>query len=83
MPIRRIIAYWLLILLPSFAIGGLALYYVSHENDLVAAQQRASLSDQGRRAAEDILLLVDNLQNGMILTLESLPDDERVASRRS
>ena len=82
MPIRRIIAYWLLILLPSFAIGGLALYYVSHENDLVVAQQRASLSDQGRRAAEDILLLVDNLQNGMVLTLESLPDEERVASLR-
>jgi signal transduction histidine kinase len=82
MPTRRLILYWLLTLLPALAIGGLALRYVAQETELATAQRKAALADHGRRAAEDVLLLVENLRNGVILTLESLPYDSREASLR-
>lgn len=73
---RRIFLYWVLLLLPTLAVGVGAFYFLRREQDRLA--QRAGAVDESRRtalrtrarlAAENAELIVTDLQIGLLDTL--------------
>ena len=77
---RRITLYWLLLLLPTIAVGSFALVLLRREQLRLA--ERTAYADEARRAAtasrarliaENIELLVTDVQTGLLDTLAAQP----------
>ena len=80
---RRVLLYWVLLLLPTLAVGGGVLWLLSREQARLDEQTRAALETRqsavGARArliAENVELLVGDVQNGLMATLLEAPEDE-------
>lgn len=84
---RRVLLYWVLLLLPTLAVGGGVLWLLSREQARLEDQTRAAAETRrtavGARArliAENVELLVGDVQNGLMTTLLEAPmeDDARL-----
>ncbi len=79
---RRIVAYWLLLLVATLFAGGGGILLLKREQARLAGQRadttaarRAALVARAGLVAENIELLVGDMQAGLLETLESLPAD--------
>jgi signal transduction histidine kinase len=85
-PSRRIFAYWLVLLLATLAVGGSAWILLQREqrrlarSDALALESRvAALEARGRLVAENVELLVGDVQNGLLDTLAEVPEPDLAA----
>ncbi len=79
-PSRRILLYWLLLLLPTLAVGVGALYLLRREQARldeqareVAALRRETVATRARQIAESVELLIGDVQSGLMATLDQAP----------
>lgn len=79
-PPRRITLYWLLLLLPTLAVGAGALVLLRREQARIdeqarvaAAAQRAAIEARARLIAENVELVVGDVENGLMATLNEIP----------
>ncbi|MBI5771318.1 MAG: HAMP domain-containing histidine kinase [Verrucomicrobia bacterium] len=77
---RRILVYWLLLLLPTLAVGTAAILLLRREqarleegSAAATAARRATLADRARLTVETIELLVGEVQTGLLDTLAAEP----------
>ena len=80
---RRGLLYWVLLLLPTLAVGGGVLWLLAREQERLDAQTRAALesrkaavSVRARLIAENVELLVGDVQTGLMATLLEAPADD-------
>lgn len=80
---RRVLLYWVLLLLPTLVVGGGVLWLLSREEARIEAQTRAAAEAQrsavgvrARLIAENVALLVGDVQSGLMATLLGAPQDE-------
>ncbi len=80
---RRLWLYGLLLLLPALAVGGLALGLLAREQDRLAEREqaardsrRAAVETRARLIAENIELLVGDVQSALMATLLEAPAGE-------
>ncbi len=80
---RRVLLYWVLLLLPTLAVGGGVLLLLGREQERLDAQTRAALDARraavGARArliAENVEVLVNDVQIGLMETLREVPIGE-------
>ena len=77
---RRILAYWLLLLVPTLVVGIGAIQLLRREQARLAAQEanagearRAAVAARAGLIVENIELLVDDVQSGLLETLAAMP----------
>jgi len=77
---RRIFSYWLLLLLPTLAVGGAAILLLRREQARLAERsaetleaRRAATAARARLTVETIELLVGDVENGLLDTLAAEP----------
>jgi signal transduction histidine kinase len=80
---RRVLLYWVLLLLPTLAVGGGVLWLLSREQARLDEQTRkavetrqAAVGARARLIAENVALLVGDVQGGLMTTLLEAPEDE-------
>lgn len=80
---RRVLLYWVLLLLPTLAVGGGVLWLLRREQARLTVQTRAAAETRqaavGARArliAENVELLVGDVQSGLMATLLEAPEDD-------
>lgn len=80
---RRLWLYGLLLLLPALAVGALALGLLAREQDRLAEREqaaretrRAAVETRARLIAENIELLLGDVQSALMTTLQEAPDVE-------
>jgi signal transduction histidine kinase len=80
---RRITLYWFLLLVPTLAVGAGALLLLKREQARVDEQVRAAvearrsaIAARARLIAENVELLVGEVEDGLMATLGELPDAE-------
>ena len=71
-----IIAAWLLLLVPTLLIGGVALRLLQHEQQRLAGAAVAASSERARATAESIALAVAEVREGLLGTLRTFPQEE-------
>ena len=78
---RRVLLYWVLMLLPTLAVGGGVLWLLSREQARLQAQTRAAtearhaaVGARARLIAENVELLVGDVQAGLMTTLREVPE---------
>lgn len=79
---RRIYLYWILLLVPTLLVGAGALFLLQREQARLAAREgqvdearRAALGTRAQLAAENLELIVGDVENGVLETLAE-PGDE-------
>jgi len=82
-PSRRIFWYWLLLLLPTLAVGVGALVLLRREEARLksraasaAEAQRTALEARTRLVAENVELLIGDVEDGLLDALAQVPDGE-------
>ncbi len=77
---RRVLLYWVLLLLPTLAVGGGVFWLLGREQARLDAQTRAaiearrtSVGARARLIAENVELLVGDVQTGLMATLREAP----------
>ena len=77
---RRITLYWLLLLLPTLAVGAGALFLLRREQTRLDGQARAvagtrtaAIEARARLIAENVELLVGDVERGLMTTLSEIP----------
>ncbi len=77
---RRITLYWLLLLLPTLAVGAGALFLLRREQTrldeqarAVAGTRTAAIEARARLIAENVELLVGDVERGLMSTLREIP----------
>jgi two-component system, OmpR family, phosphate regulon sensor histidine kinase PhoR len=77
---RRVALYWLLLLVPTLAAGGGAVWLLAREQARLDAQaalagegRRAALEARARLVAENVELLLGDVRNGLMTTLRDAP----------
>jgi len=77
---RRVLLYWVLMLLPTLAVGGGVLWLLSREQARLKEQTRAAVearhaavAARARLIAENVELLVGDVQAGLMTTLREVP----------
>jgi signal transduction histidine kinase len=80
---RRVLLYWVLLLLPTLAVGGGVLWLLGREQARLDEQTRAAIDARqaavGARArliAENVELLVGDVKTGLMTTLIEAPADD-------
>jgi two-component system, OmpR family, phosphate regulon sensor histidine kinase PhoR len=73
-----IIAAWLLLLVPTLLIGGVALRLLQHEQERLAGAAVAAAGERARATAESIALAVAEVRDGLLVTLRTLPQENLV-----
>ncbi len=71
-----IIAAWLLLLVPTLLIGGVALRLLQHEQQRLAGAAVAAASERAKATAESIALAVAEVRDGLLVTLRTLPQED-------
>lgn len=84
---RRVLLYWVLLLLPTLAVGGGVLWLLSREQARLDEQTRAAVETRqsavGARArliAENVEVLVGDVRAGLMTTLREAPAGDRLGS---
>src|SRR5215217_70353 len=79
-PPRRVYVFWLLLLLPTLAAGAGALVLLRNEQRrlddearLAAESRRAAIAARARLIAENVELLIGDVQAGLMATLNEVP----------
>ncbi|MEO6569253.1 MAG: HAMP domain-containing sensor histidine kinase [Opitutaceae bacterium] len=79
-PSRRVYVFWLLLLLPTLAAGAGALVLLRNEQRrldddarLAAESRRAAIAARARLIAENVELLIGDVQAGLMSTLNEVP----------
>lgn len=79
---RRALLYWLLLLVPTLTAGAGALWFLHREQLRIDEQAHAAVearktavNDRARLIAENIEVLVVDVQNGLMTTLKEAPSD--------
>ncbi len=79
-PLRRLTLFWLLLLLPTLAVGAGALVLLRREQSRLderartaAEASRAAIEARARLIAENVELLVGDVQGGLMATLNDAP----------
>ncbi len=79
---RRILFYWLLLLIPALAVGSAAILLLRREQARITEQsaeaqaaRRANLESRARLTVENIELLIGDAQNGLLDTLAAEPGE--------
>jgi hypothetical protein len=77
---RRIWLYWLLLLLPTLVVGGGMWWLLARERARLDQQtlaafetRRSAVEARARLIAENVELLVGDVQNGLMTTLREVP----------
>lgn len=77
---RRVLLYWVLLLLPTLAVGGGVLWLLGREQTRLEEQtrvaeeaRRAAVGARARLIAENVELLVGDVQSGLMTTLREAP----------
>ncbi|MEO6005969.1 MAG: HAMP domain-containing sensor histidine kinase [Opitutus sp.] len=77
---RRIFLYWLLLLIPALVVGGVAIQLLRREEARLAVQgaqaeeaRRAGVSGRARLVAENVELLIGDVQAALLDTLATEP----------
>jgi len=77
---RRVLLYWVLLLLPTLAVGGGVLWLLSREQAHLDEQtrkavetRRSGVGARTRLIAENVELLVGDVQTGLMATLREVP----------
>lgn len=80
---RRVLLYWVLLLLPTLAVGGGVLWLLGREQARLDEQtrvavetRRAAVGARARLIAENVEVLVGEVQNGLMTTLREAPAGE-------
>lgn len=73
---RWIVGAWLLLLVPTLLIGGLALRLLQREQDRLAASTLEAVRQQAAVVAENLDLAVAEVKDGLLAGLRRLPADE-------
>lgn len=80
---RRVLFYWVFLLLPTLAVGGGVLWLLGREQAHLDAQTRAAaearrtaVGARARLIAENVELLVGDVQTGLMATLREVPANE-------
>ncbi|WP_432823234.1 hypothetical protein, partial [Trichloromonas sp.] len=71
-----IIAAWLILLIPTLLIGGVALRLLQHEQQRLAGAAVAAASERAKATAESIALAVAEVKDGLLATLQTLPQED-------
>jgi signal transduction histidine kinase len=85
-PSRRIFLYWLLLLVPTLAVGAGALFLLRKEQARLDAQARAAtalrheaVAARARQIVENVELLIGDVQSGLMTTLNEAPAEGTTA----
>ena len=77
---RRIFVYWILLLVPTLIVGAAAIFLLQRERDRLAQQgayadeaRRAAITSRARLIAENVELLVGDVQTGLLDALAEAP----------
>ncbi|MDF3057872.1 MAG: two-component sensor histidine kinase [Rariglobus sp.] len=77
---RRVLLYWVLLLLPTLAVGGGVLWLLGREQArlneqtrMAAETRREAVGARARLIAENVELLVGDVQSGLMTTLREAP----------
>ena len=81
MPTKRIIIYWLLLLIPTLLIGGVALKLLQHEQDRIERLAHDALRQRAQNIADTITLAVSDTHDGLLRAVASLEDGDEAISR--
>jgi signal transduction histidine kinase len=73
---RLIIAAWLLLLIPTLLVGGMALRLLKREQRQLAVGTRAAALQRVQSAAENLDLAVGEVQNGLLDSIRQLPEKD-------
>ncbi len=80
---RRIFFYWLLLLVPTLVVGGVAIQLLRRERARIAVQgayaeeaRRAAMTARARLVVENVELLVGDVQAALLDTLATEPEAE-------
>ncbi|MBI5382681.1 MAG: HAMP domain-containing histidine kinase [Opitutae bacterium] len=80
---RRIYLYWLLLLVPTLAVGAAALLLLQREQARLVertsqadAARRAAVEARTRLVAENVELLIGDIENGLLDALAAVPANE-------
>jgi len=68
-----IIVAWLILLIPTLLIGGVALRLLQHEQLRLAGAATAAAGERARATAESIALAVAEVKDGLLTSLRELP----------
>jgi signal transduction histidine kinase len=81
---RRVLLYWVLLLPPTLAVGGGVLWLLGREQARLDAQtfaaaetRREAVGARARLIAENVELLVGDVQSGLMATLREVPTHSR------
>lgn len=72
---RLIIAAWLLLLVPTLLIAGMAMRLVRNEQRRLVADSRAAARQRVQSAAESLDLAVTEVREGLLASLRQLPEE--------
>ncbi len=71
-----VIIYWLLLLVSTLAIGGVAFFLLQRENVRLRAAASNGAVDTGKKIATNLEVLVDDLKNNSMEAMAKMPEDE-------
>ena len=72
---RLIIAAWLLLLVPTLLVGGLAMRLLKNEQGRLAADSREAARLKAQSMADSLDLAVNEVREGLLTSLRQLPED--------
>jgi len=72
---KALIVYWLLLLIPTVAIGAAALRLLTHEEERLEQLQRAAIQERADVVAADIALAVDEVKAEFMAHLLAIPEE--------
>src|SRR3954462_2574878 len=77
---RRVLLYWLLLLLPTLAVGAGALWLLQREKlrmderaKAATDTRRGAIAERARLIAENVELLIGDAESGLMTTLKQAP----------
>lgn len=76
METRRILIYWILMLVPTLVIGGVALQLLRHEQGRLDRAATDAALQQAVAMADTIVLTLTEVKTGFIHSLERVPESE-------
>ncbi|MEZ4599710.1 MAG: HAMP domain-containing sensor histidine kinase [Syntrophotaleaceae bacterium] len=74
--VRLIIAAWLLLLVPTLLVGGMALRLLKREQQQLTADTRAAALQRAQSTAETLDLALEEVRRGLLSGLRQLPEDD-------
>lgn len=70
---RTVILYWLLLLVPTLAVGAVLFQLLLHEQDRIDQQARSSAHDRAQTIAEALQITVEEVEDQLTQALRTIP----------